>query len=108
MYAITFDLDTESLKNSYHNDSHGNAYKEIKNILVDEYGFEWRQGSVYFGVDDSIDAVTCVLATQELAQRLHWFEASVRDIRMLKIEENNDLKPAMNSKSKKKANLKIA
>jgi len=30
MYAITFDLDTEMLSQTYHNDSHKNAYKDRK------------------------------------------------------------------------------
>ncbi|EGU4055053.1 virulence factor, partial [Salmonella enterica] len=95
MFAITFDLDTESLKEAYHNESHGNAYKEIRNILTVDYGFHWQQGSTYFG-DESVDAVTCVLAAQDLSNRLPWFSSSVRDIRMLKIEDNNDLMPAIN------------
>ena len=40
---------------------------------------------VYFG-GDTVDAVTCVLAIQDLAQRYSWFAPSVRDIRMLRIE----------------------
>lgn len=94
MFAITFDLDTETLRDTYHNDSYGNAYKEVRNILTNEFGFSWQQGSVYFGGPD-VDAVTCVLAAQELASRLPWFAPSVRDIRMLKIEDNNDLAPAI-------------
>jgi virulence-associated protein VapD len=94
MFAITFDLDTDTLKNTYHNDSYGNAYKEVRSILTSEFGFIWQQGSVYFGSPD-VDAVTCVLAAQELASRLPWFAPSVRDIRMLKIEDNNDLAPAI-------------
>jgi len=42
-----------------------------------------------------VDAVTCVLAVQELSRTFPWFAASVRDIRMLRIEDNNDLKPAL-------------
>lgn len=100
MFAITFDLDTESLKQAYHNDSHGNAYKEIRTILTNN-GFSWQQGSTYFG-DETVDAVTCVLAAQELSNSLPWFASSVRDIRMLKIEDNNDLMPAILGKGKKK------
>jgi virulence-associated protein VapD len=42
-----------------------------------------------------VDAVACVLAVQELASRYDWFTPSVRDIRMLRIEENNNLMPAV-------------
>ena len=101
MYAITFDLDTEMLRQTYHNESTGNAYGDIRKVLVDEFGFTWTQGSVYFG-GDAVDAVTCVMATQELASRYDWFNPSVRDIRMLRIEDNNDLRPAIERAAKKK------
>lgn len=101
MYAITFDLDTQTLRDTYHNDSHNNAYMDIRKVLVDEYGFDWQQGSVYFG-GNSVDAVTCVLAVQDLTARYDWFSASVRDIRMLRIEDNNDLMPAIERANPKK------
>ena len=94
MYAIAFDMDTNLLREVYPNPSYNNAYMDIRRVLEDEYGFEWRQGSVYFG-NEKVDAVTCVLAAQELANRYDWFSAAVRDIRMLRIEENNDLMPAV-------------
>lgn len=59
-----------------------------------ENGFEWKQGSVYFG-GDTIDAVTCVLAVQKLAKKYAWFSNCVKDVRMLRIEENNDLMQAL-------------
>lgn len=93
MYAIVFDLDTNSLKDVYPGSSWNNAYQEIRSFLG-ERGFGWQQGSTYFG-DDSVDAVSCVLTIQELTSSLPWFSASVRDIRMLRIEENNDLMPAV-------------
>jgi virulence-associated protein VapD len=93
MYAIVFDLDTSILQQSYHNPNWNNAYADIRRAL-EQQGFEWKQGSTYFG-DDSVDAVKCVLAVQDLASRYAWFSPSVRDIRMLRIEENNDLRPAV-------------
>lgn len=110
MYAISFDLDIESLKKNYSNDSYNDAYSEIRRVLVDEFGFDWQQGSVYFG-GTIVDAVSCVLAVQELASRYDWFMPSVRDIRMLRIEENNNLMPAIdrgNSKTKKQKNLNLS
>lgn len=92
MYAIAFDMDIEALKNAY-GDPYNNAYSEIKRVLQ-QHGFNWQQGSVYFG-DERINAVTCVLAALQLSQELPWFAASVRDIRMLRIEEMNDLMPAV-------------
>jgi len=92
VYAITFDMDIESLKLHY-GDPYNNAYAEIRKVLLKQ-GFAWQQGSVYFG-GESINAVTCVLAAIELSRVLPWFAASVRDIRMLRIEEFNDLMPAV-------------
>jgi virulence-associated protein VapD len=93
MYAIAFDLDTDTLKQSYPNPSWNNAYGDIRKVL-EPLGFNWQQGSVYFG-DDKMTAVKCVLAAQKVSRDLSWFKASVRDIRMLRIEEMNDLEPAL-------------
>jgi virulence-associated protein VapD len=92
LYAITFDMDIESLKIHY-GDPYNNAYGEIRKVLQRQ-GFTWQQGSVYFG-GENINAVTCVLAAIELSRTLPWFAPSVRDIRMLRIEEFNDLMPAV-------------
>lgn len=93
MYAVTFDMDTAALQASYHTPSWQNAYNDIGRVLH-RHGFGRQQGSVYFG-DDTVDAVRCVLAVQELARAYVWFTPSVRDIRMLRIEDNNDLMPAV-------------
>lgn len=92
-YAIAFDLDTDMLSKTYGKNSWNNAYAEIKDTLND-FGFSRQQGSVYFG-DKNVDAVMAVMATQKLAKKFSWFASSVKDIRMLRIEENNDLLPAI-------------
>lgn len=56
----------------------------------------------------NLNPPSCVLAVQDLASRYDWFTPSVRDIRMLRIEENNDLMPAVKRggvNSKKPASL---
>lgn len=93
MYAIAFDLDTAQLQLQYHNSSWNNAYGDIGKVLV-PLGFNWQQGSVYFG-NATITAVSCVLAAQQLSKTLPWFKGCVKDIRMLRIEELNDLTPAL-------------
>jgi virulence-associated protein VapD len=92
VYAIAFDMDIESLRQNC-GDPYNNAYLEIRRVLQ-RHGFTWQQGSVYFGGPE-INAVTCVLAAIDLARSLPWFAGSVRDIRMLRIEEMNDLMPAI-------------
>ena len=93
MYAIVFDFDTQILEQTYPTASWRNAYTEVRNYLT-QRGFEWKQGSAYFG-DDTVDAVRCVRVVQRLARKYPWFTASVRGLRMLRIEENNDLKSAL-------------
>ncbi|MCX8508583.1 MAG: virulence factor [Rhodobacteraceae bacterium] len=93
MYAIAFDLDTATLKASYHNDSWQNAYNDVGRALR-SHGFDRTQGAVCFG-NDNVDAVTCVLAVQQLTSEFAWFGPAVRDIRMLRIEDNNGLRPAV-------------
>jgi virulence-associated protein VapD len=93
MYAIAFDLDTEKLERYYSSSSWQNAYRDIRDALY-EKGFTWQQGSVQFG-GPTITPVSCVLAVQDLARRFDWFAQSVRDIRMLRIEENSDLLAAI-------------
>lgn len=93
MYAITFDLDTDTLKKSYHNQSWQNAYNDIAKFLRGQ-GFDRQQGSVYFG-NETIDSVKCQIAVQRLTLEYDWFAPSVTDIRMLRIEDNNDLTPAI-------------
>ena len=96
VYAIAFDMDIEALRANF-GDPYNNAYLEIRRVLQG-HGFTWQQGSVYFG-GEAVTSVTCVLAAIDLTQSLPWFAASVRDIRMLRIEELNDLMPAVQQAS---------
>ncbi|MFN6955707.1 MAG: hypothetical protein ACK4PG_13020 [Acetobacteraceae bacterium] len=98
-YAITFDLDIEALKTTYRNPSHNNAYTDIQRILED-FGFKRQQGSVYFS-EEGKSAVDCVIAVQAIAAEHDWFKPSVKDIRMLRIEDENDLMPALNPSNRR-------
>lgn len=93
MYAVVFDLDTNCLDSNYHGNNVPNAYGDIRKFM-ESSDFQWKQGSVYFG-GPSIDAVKCVLTIQRLAKQYPWFSTCVKDVRMLRIEENNDLMPAI-------------
>lgn len=106
MYAIAFSLDTERLKALYPNPSINNAFADIRRVL-EPLGFKWMQESVYLG-DGNINAVKCVLAAQKLSQNYDWFKESVRDIRMLRIEELNDLLPALSHLEIPNRDLKTA
>jgi virulence-associated protein VapD len=92
VYAIAFDMDIEQLRTRY-GDPYNNAYLEIRRIL-ERHHFQWQQGRVYFG-DGTVTAATVMVAVIDLATQLPWFAATVRDIRMLRIEELNDLMPVV-------------
>src|SRR5271155_5597214 len=92
VYAIAFDMDIEQVRIHY-GDPYNNAYLEIRRIL-EGHQFQWQQGSVYFG-GPTVTAASVMVAVNDLTTRLPWFAASVRDIRMLRIEELNDLVPVV-------------
>jgi virulence-associated protein VapD len=92
VYAIAFDLDIEQLRVHY-GDPYNNAYLEIRRIL-ERHQFQWQQGRVYFGAP-AVTATSVMVAVIDLTTQLPWFAASVRDIRMLRIEELNDLMPVV-------------
>ncbi|MCB4822695.1 hypothetical protein [Roseicella aerolata] len=92
MYAIAFDLDQEALRNHYPGANPNNAYGDIARVLT-ERGFWRQQGSVYFS--NNPNPVQCFLAIQDVQAKHPWFRAVVRDMRMLRIEENNDLLPIL-------------
>jgi virulence-associated protein VapD len=92
VYAIAFDMDIEQLRVHY-GDPYNSAYLEIRRVL-EEHQFRWQQGSVYFGGPE-VTAATVMVAVIDLTTKLPWFAAAVRDIRMLRIEELNDLMPVV-------------
>ena len=92
-YAILFEFDTEILKLTYPNTSWNNAYSDVISFPT-SCGFNWTQGSACFG-DETVDAIRCVRVVQRMAKKFPWFTPAVRDIRMLRIEENSDLKAAL-------------
>ncbi|MCW5688490.1 MAG: virulence factor [Pseudolabrys sp.] len=93
MYAIAFDLNQDSLRRHYPGPTHTNAYEDVARVLQ-RHGFRRQQGSVFFG-NANVTPVTCVLAVQDVVKAHPWFANVVTDIRMLRIEENNDLMPAV-------------
>lgn len=94
MHAIVFDLDQDTLSKTYPAPSIASAYSDIKNALA-LHGFSRQQGTVYFGDASTVNAVSCVLAVMDIATKHPWFAPSVKDIRMLRIEDDSDLMPAV-------------
>src|SRR5262245_14509812 len=77
VYAISFDMDIDQLRLHY-GDPYNNAYMDIRRVLQAE-GFNWQQGSVYFG-GPAVTSATVMTALIALTTQLPWFAASVRDI----------------------------
>ena len=79
----------------------------VKNKLSDIekvfnlHGFKKQQGSMYFGSPEST-AVDCTLAIMDITSAYDWFAQSVSDVRMLRVEDNNDLKPIIEKVSSMK------
>lgn len=96
VYAIAFDLDSKVAEQLCGANWRGTCYDKIERVLG-EHGFARTQGSLYFGTPES-NAVTCVTAVQDLDQRYAWFGRAVRDLRMLRIDEDNDLLPALSGR----------
>lgn len=91
-YAIAFDLDTTALGEAL-GSSYNNAYSAIRDFLGSRR-FQPQQGSVYFGANN-VNAVDCVVAIMDLTAQYPWFAHCARDVRMLRVEDDNDLMPVI-------------
>lgn len=89
VYAIAFDLSQGAAQWHFGpGDSWKGCYEKIGRVLTD-HGFTRQQGSVYFGSANT-RATDCFAAVMEL-DRFPWFLQVCRDMRMLRIDENDDL-----------------
>ncbi len=82
MYAIAYDLNAEAAIR------HG-AYEKIARVLA-IHGFSRQQGSVFYGNHET-QASNCFKAVLEMHRKYPWFWEVVKDMRMLRIDENDDL-----------------
>ena len=85
-YLITFDMDTNCLKQHYHGNNYNNAYADIRAILANN-GFNNIQGSVYIG-NDNVSEAHGTIALQELTFKFDWFETCVSNIRFYRLESD--------------------
>lgn len=89
VYAIAFDLSADAGKR-YFGDGEAwkGCYDKIERVLKDK-GFTRKQGSLFFG-NHNTRATDCFSAVLELNE-FPWFQQVCRDMRMLRIDENDDL-----------------
>lgn len=92
MYAIAFDLDKSACMKYYPGADWRSAYADIRRIM-EEHGFWGQQGSLYYSSHGK--TVTVVKVILELQRKHPWFRSVVRDLRMLRIEEQDDLLPLL-------------
>ncbi|MDO9747912.1 VapD [Glaesserella parasuis] len=85
-YLITFDMDTNCLKDNYHGNDYNNAYYDIRNTL-EKHGFEHLQGSVYWG-KEGISEAHGTIAIQDLTAKFDWFYPCVSNIKFYRIESD--------------------
>lgn len=87
-YLITFDMDTNCLKEHYHVTSYTNAYADIKAVLL-KHGFNNLQGSVYLG-KEGVSEAHGTIAIQELTARYDWFFSCISNIKFYRLESDLD------------------
>jgi virulence-associated protein VapD len=86
VYALAFDLVVAEAQRR-HPVGATRAYYDIRDVLTEQFGFEWTQGSLY--VLRNEDMSILFRAIQALMQ-LAWFPPSVRDIRAFRVEQWSD------------------
>lgn len=96
VYAIAFDLDTAIAEKMCGPNFRGVCYPKIAAVMA-EHGFNRQQGSLYFGDEDS-DAVKCFMVVRDLDDRFAWFGRAVRDLRMLRVDEDSDMMPILSNR----------
>ena len=94
MYAIAFDIDTKEAERILGRNWR-NCYGSLQTVFA-QHRFSGQQGSLYFGPEGS-NAVDCVLVVQDIDRKYSWFGKIVRDLRMMRVEEQNDLIPALST-----------
>jgi virulence-associated protein VapD len=90
VFAVAFDLKIKDVEKS-HPKGVTQAYLDIRDVLQ-SYGFEWKQGSVYVVQDENLANLTIAMTA---LKKLPWFPASVRDIRAFRVEQWSDFTPFM-------------
>ncbi len=87
-YAVVFEIhhDVRVPKEDFCGDAIGKYL--IRN------GFTHINGNLYMSYN-GMSSVECVLIIQRLAKAHPWFASCVKDIHMLRIEENSNLMPAL-------------
>ena len=90
-YAVAIDLDPEALERLYPTPRWQDAYGDLRELFA-RHGMTGQQDTVYLGASSPVIAV---LAVQDAARHYAWFAPAVRDIRLMHVEDQSDLMPAV-------------
>lgn len=90
MYAVSFDLVVAETE-KHHPVSVPQAYTDIGKLLQ-SYGFERVQGSLYLTNDENMAKLFSAI---NALKALEWFPKSVRDIRAFRVEQWSDFTEAV-------------
>lgn len=93
MYAIVFDFDLDILKRVKDVDGYADVFSKVKNILAVQ-GFTHKTGNMFVS-RESISSVDVIVIMQSISKLYPWFAPSLSQLEMYRIEEVNDLLPAM-------------
>ena len=97
MYGILISLDLDAIMKQFPDDDSAvaNIYYDIRKSL-EESGFYGKCANLYVSrAFENKNAVDCVLAAQRLAKKLPWLVPCLKSINMLRIEDYDDLMPAI-------------
>lgn len=100
--AINFDLDTANLKKYYPQKNYRQAYRDIKDFMVNN-GFKHRQWSGYISIH-KINDYDVKKITQNLTKKFVWLKKCVNRFDVTDIGKTHDLTHII--KGKPKANVK--
>lgn len=88
MYAIFFRLDPDSMQ------LHVGASSEPVAEMLEAKGFAKQAPGFHLG-GPTLNAVDAVLTVQAIARELDWFAATVKDLRLVRVESIDNLQLAL-------------
>lgn len=88
-YAISYDLNTDAVKRLFPR-SLSTPYSQIDRFLTGRR-FYRVQGSLFYGPDNG-SVFYCVNAIRDMCELHPWFPLVVKDLRLLTISANDDLR----------------
>lgn len=90
MFAVAYDFDTDVMKAHLGEASYANGYTKFKEFMR-KRGFNGQQRSLLYG-EPWVSSVDTIRAIQDATSHFSWLKEAVRDMRLLEVTHNDDLK----------------